>query len=196
MRRHPNLTQESLGAQHRAELGVENLQRDPAIMFRIAREIDRGHSSTADLAFDIVPTGESRSQLLNTETAQNTTAGIVTSIVLSPRDRRSALNLARSLCTRVCSAACVSRVCVASTWPTARCWDVGAKSEIHRLMVDLAARGLAIVMISSELPEVLGMSDRVAVLRGGAVAGILPRAEATQEKVMALALGHAEGAAA
>src|SRR6185503_13955821 len=74
--------------------------------------------------------------------------------------------------------------------------DVGAKSEIHRLMVDLAARGLAILMISSELPEVLGMSDRVAVLRGGAVAGILPRAEATQEKVMALALGHAEGAAA
>jgi rhamnose transport system ATP-binding protein len=74
--------------------------------------------------------------------------------------------------------------------------DVGAKSEIHRLMVDLAARGLAILMISSELPEVLGMSDRIAVLRGGAVAGVLPRAEATQEKVMALALGHAEGAAA
>ncbi len=74
--------------------------------------------------------------------------------------------------------------------------DVGAKSEIHRLMVDLAARGLAILMISSELPEVLGMSDRIAVLRGGAVAGILSRSEATQEKVMALALGHAEGAAA
>ena len=74
--------------------------------------------------------------------------------------------------------------------------DVGAKSEIHKLMVDLAARGLAILMISSELPEVLGMSDRIAVLRGGAVAGVLPRAEATQEKVMALALGHAEGAAA
>jgi rhamnose transport system ATP-binding protein len=74
--------------------------------------------------------------------------------------------------------------------------DVGAKSEIHRLMVDLAERGLAILMISSELPEALGMSDRIAVLRGGAVAGILGRAEATQERVMALALGHAEGAAA
>jgi rhamnose transport system ATP-binding protein len=74
--------------------------------------------------------------------------------------------------------------------------DVGAKSEIHRLMVDLAARGMAILMISSELPEVLGMSDRIAVLRGGALAGVLSRAEATQEKVMALALGHAEGAAA
>jgi rhamnose transport system ATP-binding protein len=74
--------------------------------------------------------------------------------------------------------------------------DVGAKSEIHKLMVDLAERGLAILMISSELPEVLGMSDRIAVLRGGGVAGILSRGEATQEKVMALALGHAEGAAA
>jgi rhamnose transport system ATP-binding protein len=74
--------------------------------------------------------------------------------------------------------------------------DVGAKSEIHKLMVDLAERGMAILMISSELPEVLGMSDRIGVLRGGALAGILPRAEATQEKVMALALGHAEGAAA
>jgi rhamnose transport system ATP-binding protein len=74
--------------------------------------------------------------------------------------------------------------------------DVGAKSEIHRLMVGLAERGLAILMISSELPEALGMSDRVAVMRGGALAGILPRAEATQERVMALALGHGEGAAA
>ncbi|HVE40602.1 MAG TPA: sugar ABC transporter ATP-binding protein [Planctomycetota bacterium] len=74
--------------------------------------------------------------------------------------------------------------------------DVGAKSEIHRLMVDLAARGLAILMISSELPEILGMSDRVGVLRGGALAGMLTRQEATQERVMALALGHAEGAAA
>jgi rhamnose transport system ATP-binding protein len=74
--------------------------------------------------------------------------------------------------------------------------DVGAKSEIHKLMVDLAERGLAILMISSELPEILGMSDRVGVMRGGALAGILIRAEATQERVMALALGHGEGAAA
>jgi rhamnose transport system ATP-binding protein len=74
--------------------------------------------------------------------------------------------------------------------------DVGAKSEIHRLMVDLAEKGLAVLMISSELPEILGMSDRVGVMRGGTLAGILTRAEATQERVMALALGHAEGAAA
>ena len=69
--------------------------------------------------------------------------------------------------------------------------DVGAKSEIHRLMGELAARGLAILMISSELPEVLGMSDRVAVMHDGRVVSVLGRAEATQEKVLELALGHA-----
>jgi rhamnose transport system ATP-binding protein len=69
--------------------------------------------------------------------------------------------------------------------------DVGAKAEIHRLMSELAGRGLAILMISSELPEILGMSDRIAVMHAGQVVGLLDRAEATQEKVLALALGHA-----
>jgi rhamnose transport system ATP-binding protein len=68
--------------------------------------------------------------------------------------------------------------------------DIGSKSEIHEMMVDLAAQGLAIVMISSELPEILGMSDRIAVMHGGAIAGTLSRAEATQESILALALGH------
>jgi rhamnose transport system ATP-binding protein len=68
--------------------------------------------------------------------------------------------------------------------------DVGSKSEIHALMQDLAERGLAILMISSELPEILGMSDRVAVMRGGTIAGMLSRDEATQGRVMAIALGH------
>ena len=68
--------------------------------------------------------------------------------------------------------------------------DVGAKAEIHRLAGDLAAKGLAIILISSELPEVLGMSDRVAVMRGGTVAGTLTRAEATQERVLELAIGE------
>jgi rhamnose transport system ATP-binding protein len=68
--------------------------------------------------------------------------------------------------------------------------DVGAKAEIHRLMGNLAAEGMAILMISSELPEVLGMSDRIVVMHGGAVAGTLSRAEATPEKVLSLALGH------
>jgi rhamnose transport system ATP-binding protein len=68
--------------------------------------------------------------------------------------------------------------------------DVGAKAEIHTLMGELAAQGMAIVMISSELPEVLGMSDRIAVMRGGTIAGILSRAEATQQKILEMALGQ------
>jgi rhamnose transport system ATP-binding protein len=69
--------------------------------------------------------------------------------------------------------------------------DVGAKAEIHRMIGDLAACGLAVLMISSELPEILGMSDRIAVMRAGAIAGILDRSQATQEKLLALALGGA-----
>jgi len=62
--------------------------------------------------------------------------------------------------------------------------DVGAKSEIHRRMSQLAAEhGLAILMISSELPEVLGMSDRVLVMREGRIVAEFERAEATQERV-------------
>ena len=73
--------------------------------------------------------------------------------------------------------------------------DVGAKAEIHRLMGQLAARGVAILMISSELPEILGMSDRVVVMRGGQAVVEFPRAEATQQRVLAAALGHAGAAA-
>jgi rhamnose transport system ATP-binding protein len=69
--------------------------------------------------------------------------------------------------------------------------DVGSKAEIHRLMGELAARGLGILMISSDLPEILGMSDRIAVMHAGTIAGELPRSEATQERVLELALGHA-----
>ncbi|HET8656878.1 MAG TPA: sugar ABC transporter ATP-binding protein [Longimicrobiaceae bacterium] len=68
--------------------------------------------------------------------------------------------------------------------------DVGAKAEIHSLMSDLAAGGMAILMISSELPEILGMSDRIAVMRGGRVVRVLDREEATQEEILAWALGQ------
>jgi rhamnose transport system ATP-binding protein len=68
--------------------------------------------------------------------------------------------------------------------------DIGSKSEIHEMMVDLAAQGMAILMISSELPEVMGMSDRIAVMHAGTIAGTLGREQATQEKLLALALGH------
>lgn len=65
--------------------------------------------------------------------------------------------------------------------------DVGAKSEIHRLISELAGTGVAILMISSELPEVLGMSDRIVVMHEGHVSGILERSEADQVKIMDLA---------
>jgi rhamnose transport system ATP-binding protein len=66
--------------------------------------------------------------------------------------------------------------------------DVGSKAEIHELMQTLAERGLAVIMISSELPEVLGMSDRIAVMRAGRIRAILNREEATQASILALAL--------
>jgi inositol transport system ATP-binding protein len=65
--------------------------------------------------------------------------------------------------------------------------DVGAKAEIHQLIAQLAAQGAAILMISSELPEILGMSHRVMVMREGRVSGILERERADQEKILALA---------
>ncbi len=71
--------------------------------------------------------------------------------------------------------------------------DVGSKAEIHCLMGELAANGLGILMISSDLPEILGMSDRIAVMHAGTIVGTLDRAEATQERVMEMALGHLHG---
>jgi inositol transport system ATP-binding protein len=65
--------------------------------------------------------------------------------------------------------------------------DVGAKAEIHRLISTLAAEGAAVIMISSEMPEILGMSDRVMVMRQGTVAGILDRSQANQVELMRLA---------
>jgi inositol transport system ATP-binding protein len=65
--------------------------------------------------------------------------------------------------------------------------DVGSKAEIHKLMTNFAGQGMAIIMISSELPEIIGMSDRVAVMQEGKINGILPRVELTQENIMKLA---------
>lgn len=73
--------------------------------------------------------------------------------------------------------------------------DVGTKSEVHRLLSDLAGRGIAILMISSELPEVLGMADRVLVMHEGSIAARLSRGDATPESVMRAATGATEVAA-
>ena len=67
--------------------------------------------------------------------------------------------------------------------------DVGAKVEIYNIMNDLVDQGVCVVMVSSELPEVLGMSDRILVIHDGKVAGSLPRAQASEEKVMYHATG-------
>ncbi|MDK2632408.1 sugar ABC transporter ATP-binding protein [Pantoea stewartii subsp. indologenes] len=65
--------------------------------------------------------------------------------------------------------------------------DVGAKAEIYRLISELANRGVAIIMVSSELPEILGMSDRIMVMHGGRITGILDKDEADQETILSLA---------
>ena len=66
--------------------------------------------------------------------------------------------------------------------------DIGAKTEIHALMNRLSCEGVSIIMISSELPEVLGMSDRIIVMHNGTIKGELSRSEATQEKILTMAL--------
>ena len=65
--------------------------------------------------------------------------------------------------------------------------DVGAKYEIYTIMNRLIEQGMSIIMISSELPEILGMSDRIYIVSGGRISGELPIEEATQEKIMRLA---------
>ena len=67
--------------------------------------------------------------------------------------------------------------------------DVGAKREIYQLMNELAERGVAIIMVSSDLPEILGVSDRIIVIHEGKVAGELTKQEATEEKIMMYATG-------
>ncbi|WP_053651148.1 sugar ABC transporter ATP-binding protein [Streptomyces sp. XY431] len=66
--------------------------------------------------------------------------------------------------------------------------DIGAKAEIYRIIADLAEEGVALLVISSELPEVLGLADRIVVMQGGRVTGELDRADATEEAVLQLAM--------
>ena len=68
--------------------------------------------------------------------------------------------------------------------------DVGAKAEVHHIINELAEQGLAVILISSDLPEVLAMSDRILVMREGRQMGIFDRAEATQETIMTAAMGQ------
>jgi len=70
--------------------------------------------------------------------------------------------------------------------------DVGAKSEIYAIIDELAHAGVAVLVVSSELPEVLGLSDRIYVMAGGRITGELARADATEEQILALAMDEAE----
>ena len=67
--------------------------------------------------------------------------------------------------------------------------DIASKKEIYSMMNDLASKGIAILMVSSELPEIIGMSDRVMVIHEGKVSGFLNRNDATEENIMVLATG-------
>jgi ribose transport system ATP-binding protein len=89
---------------------------------------------------------------------------------------------------------------VLARWIAARCRvllfdeptrgiDVGAKVEIYELIGELVEHGVAILLISSEMSELIGLADRVAVMHEGALQGVLPRSEVTQERIMELALG-------
>jgi rhamnose transport system ATP-binding protein len=69
--------------------------------------------------------------------------------------------------------------------------DVGAKADVHRIIDDLAKAGMAVIMISSDLPEVLNMSDRVLVMREGRQTAVLGHEEATAEAVLTAAMGEA-----
>jgi L-arabinose transport system ATP-binding protein len=73
--------------------------------------------------------------------------------------------------------------------------DVGAKAEIYRIIADLAHDGVALLIISSEMPEVLGLADRILVMKDGRISGELSRAEATEEKILTLALSDLATAA-
>jgi len=70
--------------------------------------------------------------------------------------------------------------------------DVGAKVDIYHIINDMAARGVGILFISSELPEILGMSDRILVMREGRLVGEFNRTQASEEKLLACAAGVAE----
>jgi ABC-type sugar transport system ATPase subunit len=70
--------------------------------------------------------------------------------------------------------------------------DVGAKEEIHKLMINLTENGIGILMISSELPEIVSMSDRIYVMRDGEIVKELPGEGATQEMIMSYAAGRRE----
>jgi inositol transport system ATP-binding protein len=73
--------------------------------------------------------------------------------------------------------------------------DIGSKVEVHNLLIDMAKQGIAVIVISSELPEILAVSDRIVTMREGRVTGEIARTAATQEILMAMMTAHESGVA-
>ena len=73
--------------------------------------------------------------------------------------------------------------------------DIGSKVEVHNLLIDMAKQGIAVIVISSELPEILAISDRIVTMREGRVTGEIARTKATQEILMAMMTAHESGVA-
>ena len=100
----------------------------------------------------------------------------------------SDLSVGQQQMVEICKALMVDAKVLIMDEPT-RGVDIGAKKEIYSVINNLAAKGVAIILVSSELPEVLGMSDRIMVVHEGKITGIIDAKEADQEKVMTLATG-------
>ena len=107
---------------------------------------------------------------------------------VSPKETLRNLTVAQCQLIEIIKAISVNAKGIIMDEPT-RGIDVGAKRDIYELMNELTASGVSIIMVSSELPEVLGMSDRILVVHEGRIAGELLRDEADQEKIMTLATG-------
>jgi ABC-type sugar transport system ATPase subunit len=180
-----------------------------------------GPSAAIDLGFGLVPEDRKRQGLVLSEPGvHNTTLPILgrlskLSFIRKPRERTLAKEYFDRLRVRAPSIDTVvaglsggnQQKIVLARWLAAksrilildeptRGVDVGAKAEIHALVSDLAAQGSAILLISSELPEVLALSGRILVLRGGRLVGEVQRAQATQDGLLRLMAGIGESGAA
>ena len=92
--------------------------------------------------------------------------------------------------TPIPSAASSPMMACTSAFEPTRGVDVGSKAEVHAIIGELAAQGIGVIVISSDLPEVLALSDRVLIMREGRQMAMLDRAEADQETVMTAAMGQ------
>lgn len=157
-----------------------------------------GMDVRANIAMTSLRQFSSRVGVLDEDKMRNTAQSFITRLgIRTPSDTQEVRLLSGGNQQKVVIAKWLLRDCDILIFdePT-RGIDVGAKAEIYRLLVDLAEQGRAIIVISSELPEVLRLSHRIAVMSEGRLTGILDRAEATQENIMKLATQTTDSEAA